>query len=70
MIVSTFAQRLTMTLAQLETSEPDEVTDAFIANELGIAAASEAASGSSTPGASGGGDKPAFARPSRPGRKR
>ncbi|SCZ90058.1 BZ3500_MvSof-1268-A1-R1_Chr9g10693 [Microbotryum saponariae] len=50
---------------RLETSSPEEITDAFVAAEFG-----QAVAGESTPTGDGGGDKPAFARPSRPGRKR
>ncbi|SCV69980.1 BQ2448_1374 [Microbotryum intermedium] len=64
--VRTMASTLGVDVSRrLETSSPEEITDAFVAAEFG-----QAAAGGSAPAGYDGGDKPAFARPTRPGRKR
>ncbi|KAK4057131.1 Twinfilin-1 [Microbotryomycetes sp. JL221] len=56
-------------IKKLETSDPDEVTDEYILQELGGEdVASRDGSGTATPLPQD--DKPAFARPTRPGRRR
>ncbi|KAM0789154.1 hypothetical protein ACM66B_000005 [Microbotryomycetes sp. NB124-2] len=55
---------------KLETSDPDEITDEYIAQELGPALATSSADASRSHTPLPVDDKPAFARPARPGRKR
>lgn len=59
---------------QIETSEPAEVDQAFVEDELGplptLAASGDETSRSTTPLPPSAADDKSFARPSRPGRKR